>query len=128
MDFSLVTRHPTPQNLLRRLFELVPGFHSQWDAPDNLFINDDGSFTVHGVFSLFSTYVLEEFGNFDQTTRSKLFQYIEKCVNTDIHSDAGVSNAVCTCFLENLAGEGVLSGEIRRHLGPESRKYFDEWY
>ena len=127
MNFSLVTRHPTPQNLLRRLFELVPGFQSQWDTPDNLFINDDGSFTVHGVFSVFSGYVREEFGSFDQTTRSNLFQYIEECVNTDIHSDAGVSNAVCTCFLENLAGEGALSEEIRRHLGPESKKYFDEW-
>ena len=127
MNFSLVTGHPTPQNLLRRLFELVPGFQSQWDAPDNLFINDDGSFTVHGVFSVFSAYVREEFGNFDQTTRSNLFQYIEECVNTDIHSDAGVSNAACTCFLENLAGEGALSEEIRQHLGPKSKKYFDEW-
>lgn len=127
MNFTLLTRHPTPRELLQCLFEVVPGFRFQWEASDNLFIREDGSFTVHGVFSELSVYVLEEFANFDKSTRSSLFQYIEECVNTDIHSDAGVSNAVCTCFLENLAGEGALSEEIRRHLGPDSKKYFDQW-
>jgi hypothetical protein len=126
MNFTLVTRHPTPQELLQRLFELSPGFRSIWEAPDNLFISDDGSFTVHGVFSQFSGYAREGFGNFDQCTRTSLFRYIEECVNTDIRSSVCVSNAACTCFLENLAGDGALSEEIRRHLGPEYRRYYDE--
>ena len=56
-----------------------------------------------------------------------MFDYIEECVNTDIHSENGVSNAACTCFLGNLVGEVALSDTILKYLGVESKKYFDKW-
>lgn len=123
--FVRVTRRPTPDELLARLSELVPGFGETW--PGSLFLEEDGSFTVHGVFSELSSYVRDHFATITEDTWRSLFRYVEQCVSTDAHSESGVSNAACTCFLENIAGEGELSSVASRHLGPESRKYFDQW-
>ena len=106
-DFVRVTRRPTPDELLARVSESVPGFGAAW--PGSLFLEEDGSFTVHGVFSELSSYVRDHFPEFAQGTWTGLFQYVEQCVTTDVHSQDGVSNAACTCFLENIAGEGELS-------------------
>jgi hypothetical protein len=124
-DFVHVTRRPAPDDLLAQLREIVPGFGAAWQK--SLFVKDDGSFTLHGVFSEFSSYVRAHFGEFDENTWSMLFRYVEQCVTTDVHSQAGMCNAACTCFLENIAGEGELSRIVSRHLGPESQKYFDQW-
>lgn len=124
-DFIRLTRTPTPEELLAQLQELVPHFGSAWQQ--SVFVGDERSFTVHGIFSEFSSYVRSHFTEFDERTWSTLFRYVEQCVTTDVHSEAGVSNAACTCFLENLAGEGELSHIVSRYLGPESRKYFDKW-
>ena len=124
-DFTRVTRRPTPEELLAQLCEFLPGFGAAWR--DSLFVGEDGSFTVHGVFSEFSSYVRDHFPEFGEHTWSELFVYVERCVATDKHSENGVSNAACTCFLENIAGEGELSRVVSPYLGPESRKYFDQW-
>src|SRR6266403_406310 len=97
-DITHVTRRPTPDELLAQLRDIVPGFGAAWRG--SLFVGDDGSFTVHGVFSEFSSFVSAHFAEFDADTCSKLFRQVERCVATDIHSQAGVSNAACTCFLE----------------------------
>jgi hypothetical protein len=124
-DFNQVTRRPTPEELLAQLSEILPAFLTVWE--ESLFVGDDGSFTVHSVFAELSSYVGAHFADFDERTRSKLFRYVEGCVTTDIHSEAGVSNAACTCFLENIAGEGEFSQVVSQYLGPESRKYFEQW-
>ena len=124
-DFIRIESHPTPDELLAKLCEFVPDFAFVW--PDSLFIGTDGSFTLHGVFAEFSTYVRNHFAALDANVWRRLFQYVEQCVTTDIHSDCGVSNAACTEFLENIAGEGELSCTVEPFLGPESRKYFDQW-
>ena len=126
-DFIIVTRHPTPKGLLENLVQIAPEFLSAWNNEDNLFIDKDGSFSVHGVFTEFSSFMRDNFGLLDENRRKKLFDYIEECVTTDIHSENGVSNAACTCFIEDLAGEGVLSNTILKYLGVESKKYFDKW-
>ena len=126
-DFIIVTTHPTPEELLENLVQIAPEFLSAWNNEDNLFIDKDGSFSVHGVLAEFSSFKRDNFGLLDENRRKKLFDYIEECVTTDIHSENGVSNAACTCFIENLAGEGVLSNTILKYLGVESKKYFDKW-
>lgn len=125
MEFTRVTRRPTPEELLAKLCGFVPGFVATWQK--SLFVDEDGSYSVHGVFSEFSSYIRDHFDEFDRDTWTRLFQYVEQCVATDVHSDAGVSNAACTCFLENIAGEGELSSVVLPYLGEESRKYFDQW-
>ncbi|UCE07411.1 MAG: hypothetical protein JSW07_05100, partial [bacterium] len=117
----------TPKELLENLVQITPEFLSAWNKEDNLFIDKDGSLSVHGVFTEFSSFIRDNFSLLDENRRKKLFDYIEECVNTDIYSENGVSNAACTCFLENLAGEGVLSNTILKYLGVQSKKYFDKW-
>ncbi len=127
-DTPHVTSLLRPNELLEQLTSFVPGFEAAWW--NSLFVGVDGSFTAHGVFSEFSYYVRTHFVEFDVDTWKKLFHSVEQCVLTDLsdsHSQAGVSNAACTCFLENIAGEGQLSHVVSRYLGPESRKYFDHW-
>src|SRR5688500_13763681 len=123
-NFIRLTRTPTPEELLAQLQELVPHFGPAWQQS---VFRDELSSTVHGIFSEFSSYVRGHFTEFDERTWNALFQYVEQCVTTDVHSESSVSNAACTCFLENLAGEGELSHIVSRYLGPESRKYFDKW-
>jgi len=124
-DYQIVTRHPTPAELLDKLVQFAPDFAEVWKT--SLFINDDGTFTVHGVFAEFSHFVRDNFDKIVDADRHALFNFVEECVKIEAHSDSGISNAVCTCFLENIAGEGELSRLIRQYLGPESMKYFDEW-
>jgi len=124
-DFIIITRSPTADELLTRLCEFMPGFRNTWK--DSMFIQKNGSFSVHGVFSEFSSYVLAHFAEFDEASWKGLFNYVEQCVTTETYSDSGVANAACTCFLENIAGEGTLSRKVSHYLGPESRKYFARW-
>jgi hypothetical protein len=124
-DFIIITRRPTPDEMLTRLCEFVPGFRTIWQ--DSMFIKKDGSFSVHAVFSEFSSYMHAHFAEFNDASWKGLFDYVEQCVTTDAYSDSGVANAACTCFLENIAGEGMLSRKASHYLGPESRKYFDRW-
>lgn len=126
-DFVIIPRKPTPKELLERLTDIVPGFSDFWQKDDNLFVNEDGTFSVHGVFSEFSAYLRDNFMKLKESRRRQLFAYIEECVKEDPHSEIGVSNAACTCFLENLAGEGELSESILKYLAENSKEYFKKW-
>jgi hypothetical protein len=126
-DFVIIPRKPTPKELLERLIDIVPGFHDFWQKDDNLFVDEDGTFSVHGVFSEFSAYLRDKFVKLKESKRRQLFAYIEECIKEDPHSEIGVSNAVRTCFLENLAGEGELSESILEYLGENSKEYFEKW-
>ncbi len=126
-NFQIVTEHPTAQELLAMLFGLTPKFKCHWESDDNLSVERDGSYSVHGIFAEFSNFIRDNFSEMEESVRKELFLTIEKLVNTNPSFSGGVSNAACACFLENLAGEGELSETIRTYLGPKSRKYFDEW-
>ena len=119
----------TPQKVQERLSELVPGFGVAWK--DSLFIAQDCSFTVHGVFAEFSSYLRDHFAELCEERRKQLFHYVEECVTAgdraDMQSMSDLSNAVCTCFLETIAGEGKISEMVSAYLGSESRRYFDQW-
>ena len=120
-----LTEHPTPDELLASLTRFVPEFEVEWKRSN--FRNEDGSFTVHGVFAEFSAFFRDHVEEMEESTRRDLFTFVEDCVTTDPTSEAGLSNAACTCFLENLAGEGKISDLVSKYLGPESKAYFDKW-
>jgi hypothetical protein len=73
-NFTRIIRHPTPDELLAKLCEFIPGFCAAW--PHSYFIQADGSFTVHGVFAEFSTYVRDHFAEFDADMWHKLSEYV----------------------------------------------------
>ena len=126
-DFVITPRKPMPKELLERLIDIVPDFNDFWQKDDNLLVDEDGAFSVHGVFSEFSAYLRDNFIKLKESRRRQLFAYIEECVKKDPHSEIGVSNAVRTCFLENLAGEGELSENILKYLGENSKIHFEKW-
>ena len=116
----------TPVTVLKDLTKMFPDFAAVWGSPDNCFLDDDGTFTYHGLFSEFSHYVRDNFALMEEQQKEKLFHFIESCVSKDDPSDEGLDNAVCTCFLENLASER-LSPEFRRYMGSTSLRFFNQW-
>ncbi len=126
-EFEIIQRKPTPKELLERLSDIDPGFGNFWRKDDNLFVDEDGTFSVHGVFSEFSRYLSGNFKDLEESRRKQLFAYVEMCVKEDPHSESGISNAACTCFLESLAGEGELSEGLMKYLGEKSKDYFEKW-
>jgi hypothetical protein len=79
------------------------------------------------VFAEFSSYVRDHLDGMKEDARRTLFKFVEECVRTNAHSENGISNAACTCFLENIAREGAVSALAAKYLGSESKKYFDQW-
>ena len=113
----------TADQILRRFKELVPAFAAAWN--ESLFIDKDGSFTTHGIFSEFSFFFREHFLELTEETRREILKFVEECVKGEGFSE-DVSNAACTCFLENIAGDEQLA-DVCKYLGPESREFFDQW-
>jgi hypothetical protein len=111
---------------VKRLDEDVPRLRGCMGSPDNCFLDDDGAFTYHGVFSEFSHYVRDNFALMEEQKKEKLFHFIESWVSNDDPSDEGLDNAVRMCFLENLAGERS-SPEFRRYMGSTSLQFFNQW-
>lgn len=107
-----------------KLISMFPNFQAQWENEDNVWRGEDGSFTLWGLFSEFSHYVRGHFDQMPEPKRKELMDFIEACVTND---EDNLHNAVYTCFLENLAGEPSLSGQLRRYMGPKSEAFFNYW-
>jgi hypothetical protein len=108
------------------LVGLFPAFQEQWDQGDNLH-RDGDAFTPHGLCSAFSSfYVGQELPLYEPVAK-RLFAAIEQVVSADADDKDPVANALCTCFLENIANTSV--GEASAQImGPASRKYFEFWH
>lgn len=84
----------------------------------------DGAFTFCGLFLEFTQYIRESFSKTSEYQLLALFSLIEQCVS---NSNVDLDTAACTCFLENIAGEGELSATVEPYLGPNSKAFFDQW-
>lgn len=127
INFELRDYHFTPEQLLERLTTIMPGFQEYWNIEGDLFLDKQGHFSLHGVLAVFSHFIREHHQDISDDQLQKTFDFVEECTLYDANSWAGIANAVYTCFLENLASEGELSRRIRRFMGSNSLKYFDEW-
>lgn len=116
---------PTAEQMLAKLIAMFPVFATQWENNGDDWKNKDGSFRFWGLFAEFSRFVRDNFNQISEQKQKELMDFIESCVTDDDNDD--VDNAVCTCFLENLAGEPPLSGQLRRYMGPKSEAFFNEW-
>jgi hypothetical protein len=92
----------TPDELIARLVGLFPDFAEQWNAPDNLSREDDGSFTICGAFSEFSHYVCERYEHLPVERLQALGWILAECM---ADPDSDLDEAAATCFLENVAAE-----------------------
>ena len=108
---------------LTALIASFPHFEQRWQGAENLSIGDDGSFTCHGVFMEFTHFWRDSYESFSDSQ----LQHFAKILNTWIDSvDGEMSNAVATCFLENIAGE-LCGRKIVALLAPEGTAIVKAW-
>ena len=117
----------TPEQLRDAVLSIIPDFQTQWEQGDNLWKEEDGSFSFHGLFTALDWYVRDSFQQISELTRIELMFFIESCLlEIDDTSHDSLDNAACTCFLENLSCESI-SEELRTYMGPKSKAFFDYW-
>jgi hypothetical protein len=114
----------TPQDLLDRLVTLFPDFRAFMDDPGNCFRDDDGSFTLHGVFAEFTNFFRERHEALPLDCVAALGAFVSKCM--DKADDGPLDNATATCFVENIAGEPC-DRELSLHLIGEAKRYWQAW-
>jgi hypothetical protein len=119
------------KNFLTRIF---PEYLESWNSADNYSKEEDGNYTYHGLFSEFSHFFISNIRTFSDEQLGELFSAIEKweLPETETLEDwkTGhvddvllLSNAVFTCFLENIAGEGITK-RIKPFMGDRSFEYY----
>ena len=117
----------SPSQLLEYLVQLFPTFRDQWDDEENNMNRNGDDFTAHGVCAEFTFFYIQHGLTAEASVLARLFQKIEELVVSDPKDQDPVANAVCTCFLENIAqlpsGEGSIP-----FMGPESGKFFAHWH
>lgn len=109
------------------LLALRPDFQPWWDDERELWTHDDGEFTTHGVFAVFSHFVADRLSRGPALELAAVFKYVESKLDNE---DSEVSNAACTCFLENLMNRVpkiIAPAALVPLLGPKSRQFCREW-
>ena len=114
----------TPQGLLDRLVALFPDFRAYWDDPGNCFRDDEGSFTLHGVFAEFTGFFRGRHAALPADRIAALGAFVSECMAPA--DDGPLDNAAATCFVENIAGEPC-DRELSPHLTGEARRYWQTW-
>jgi hypothetical protein len=108
------------------LFKTAKGFAGRWVSKDNLQIDDKGYYTLHGLFLEFSFYFKEQINNISDQQLKDLFTNIESWIIDDKNSDKDLANAVCTCFLEGIAAEGITQ-RIKPFMGTKTLEYYSHY-
>ena len=88
-----------------------------------------GKISAHRLLSLLSSLVVKEFVVSEYDWSVELFELIELFVSD---GDSNVSNAACTCFIENLQNTASNDNEFEYShfvslLGTKSREYAKYW-
>jgi hypothetical protein len=113
----------TSSHIQAKLIEMFPEFKAQWDSPENLHREDDGTATLCGVFAEFSHFVGERFVSLAPSDLDCLGAFIEQCMESP---GSDLDTAAATCFLENVAGESFTSA-LSQHLGSRARHLLSQY-
>ena len=127
----------TKEEVKNFLIKLFPNFSEVWDSTDNYQRGEDGSYTYHGLFIEFSPFFINNINSFSDVQLKELFSNIEKWEvketasfedwqNNKVNEEEQLSNAVFTCFLENIAGEGF-SERLKPFMGEKSLEYYSHY-
>jgi len=110
----------SPDELLSRLSDLLPGLNAHWYSADNCFRHDDSSSTLHGVFAACSHYVRGNWTELSTSQWAALGSLVSDCM---VRAGSDLDNAAATCFLENLAHEPC-SSTLAGYLSGEAQNFF----
>ncbi len=84
----------TAHSILERLADLFPDFGVYWNDPGNCFREDDGSFTIHGVFAEFSGYFRDQYDQLPAGQVAVLGALVSEWAAS---TDEELANATATC-------------------------------
>lgn len=101
--------------LVADLEKILPGFTRYFESEDNLFDCDN----AHAVFATCSHFAEEH--EVAPQSWSLLAEFLNEMVTGP---DDAVSEAACTCFLENLADA---RHPLKRFLRGEALRYWEHW-
>ncbi|SMF48882.1 hypothetical protein SAMN02745866_03201 [Alteromonadaceae bacterium Bs31] len=110
---------------VEKLKAFIPEFPDYWSSEDAAFNFGEDS-TVHGVFSDFSTLIVEQLASGTLSNGEQLFSFIESVVA----KGGEPANAACTCFLENILNRvpgPIDPNSFVPYLGPNSKEFCRGW-
>lgn len=110
---------------VEKLKVFIPEFPDYWSSEDAAF-NFGKDSTVYGVFSDFSSLVVERLEAGTLSNGQQLFSFIESVVA----EGGGPANAACTCFLENILNRipgSIDPNGFAPYLGPKSKEFCRSW-
>ena len=113
------------KELENMLISLFPAFEEYWEEED-IHKEADGSFTPHGIMSSFTHFYRENFATFDTSVLEEFCRTIETVVASDPDDKSDVANAICTCFLEMIAGD-IEGKRIEPYLGKACKEFYSIW-
>ena len=103
-----------------------PNFRERWKSDGNVH-RDGDAYTAHGVCAEFADFFIEHALRMEPERAEALFRIIESHIANDPTDKDVTANALCTCFLENIAQ--TEAGEaFKGSMRPVSRKYFEVWH
>jgi hypothetical protein len=114
----------TAVELQKFLVQLYPEFGTWWESSD---FRDGREFTPHGVCLEFAHFYSDSGVSLDPRRAWDLFNKVEELVAADPKDNNATANALCTCFLQGIAGTpaGISSAPF---MGKATREYFDRWH
>ncbi|WP_226662456.1 hypothetical protein [Microbulbifer aggregans] len=92
------------EDYLSKLVAIFPGFEESWKNED-IYREDDGSFTEHSLMACLTDFYRNHFKLYTKSQCIAFSQLMEGIVAPDPDDSDLLANAICTCFLENIAGD-----------------------
>jgi len=91
-----------PEIVYDRLTGLFPAFANYWNSAGACFRDDNGAFSLCGIFAVFSHFLREQYEQLHAPALRELGMFLAECM---VVPDTALDVAAATCFLENLTGE-----------------------
>ena len=110
----------TAYEILNELVRIDPAFRAHWDG-DNLFRDDDGSFTACGVFSQFTDFFREHHERMKTEQLTAIGVFLKQAEVDQVFAEAAY-----TCFLENIAGDPS-DQTLAPYLPPAALAFMSHW-
>ena len=119
----------SPSEVLPAFVDIYPDCRAHFIKEADYWIDEKSAISVHSLFSIFSLLVVERFLLGEYEKSEDLFGFIDLAIKL---GDKEVSNAACTCFVENLiniasAKTDFELSHFRSLLGPLATEFADNY-
>jgi hypothetical protein len=108
---------------LQELIQLFPEFASYWASEGNFNRNDDGSFSLAGLWAEFSTCFEQHAVILSHEQLKGLAELVNTCLASPTEEER---SCVSVCFLENVAGSSGAS-LLKPQLAEAGQSILKKW-